>query len=81
MFTVGADNPELPRYALSPDGRDLAVGQVDGSIAMIDARTLEQRASFPVVTAGPVRGMGYVPRGDLLVVGGAGRFHRSRRPA
>ena len=32
-FTAGMDDPEFPRYALSPDGRDLAVGQLDGTVA------------------------------------------------
>jgi WD40 repeat protein/DNA-binding SARP family transcriptional activator len=74
LFTVGADNPDFPRYALSPDGRDLAVGQVDGTVALIDARTLKLRRGFPVVQAGPVRGMGYAPGGRLLVVAGDGGF-------
>ena len=65
---------DAPRYALSPDGRDLAIGGVDGTITLIDARTLQTRSSFPVVAEGPVRGMGYVPGGTLLVVGGDDGF-------
>ena len=64
----------VPRYALSPDGRDLAIGGLDGTITIIDARTLKTRSSFPVVGEGAVRGMGYVPGGKLLVVGGDDGF-------
>jgi WD40 repeat protein len=59
---------------LSPDGHDLAVGLVDGTVLMIDARTLKARSPFRVVPAGPVRGMGYVPGGQLLAVGGDDGF-------
>jgi WD40 repeat protein len=69
-FSVGPDNPEGPRYALSPDGRTLAVGQRDGSVTLTDPTTLRRISRFPVVPKGPVRGMGYVPGGELLFVGG-----------
>jgi WD40 repeat protein len=74
-FELGPGNPgETPRYALSPDGRVLAAGHGDGTITLIDARTLRRSSRFRVVANGPVRGMGYVPRGRLLVVGGDGGF-------
>jgi WD40 repeat protein/DNA-binding SARP family transcriptional activator len=73
-FNVGADNPEGPRYALSPDGRVLAVGQRDGTVTLTDAHTLRALSQFRVVPTGPVRGMGYVPGGRLLVVGGDNGF-------
>jgi WD40 repeat protein/DNA-binding SARP family transcriptional activator/energy-coupling factor transporter ATP-binding protein EcfA2 len=69
-FKVGRDSEEHPRYALSPDGRVLAIGQLNGTVALFDARTLRALSKFPVVPKGPVRGMGYVPGGRLLVVGG-----------
>ena len=47
----------------------LAVGQFDGTVALLDARTLRAVSEFRV-TSGPVQGMGFVPRGRLLVVGG-----------
>jgi DNA-binding SARP family transcriptional activator/WD40 repeat protein len=73
-FKAGQDTQEFPRYALSPDGRTLAVGQPDGTIALIDSEKLRPFSEFRVVPKGPVRGMGYVPRGGLLVVGGDDGF-------
>jgi WD40 repeat protein len=83
-FDVGPDNPSGdPRYALSPDGRVLAAGHGDGTVSLIDARTLRTLSTLRVLPkkglhaarGGPqVRGMGYVPRGRLLVVGGDDGF-------
>jgi WD40 repeat protein len=73
-FSVGPDNPEGPRYALSSDGRTLAVGQRDGSVTLTDPTTLQRLSRFPVVPKGPVRGMGYVPGSELLFVGGEDGF-------
>jgi DNA-binding SARP family transcriptional activator/WD40 repeat protein len=73
-FKAGQETPELPRYALSPDGRVLAIGQPDGTVALIDSETLRPSSEFRVVPKGPVRGMGYVPHARLLVVGGDGGF-------
>ena len=73
-FEAGSNSPDVPRFALSPDGRVLALGQVDGTVALVDARTLRGLSEFRVVPKGPVRGMGYVPRGRLLVVGGDDGF-------
>ena len=69
-FKVGPDNPEGPRQSLRPDGRVLAVGQLDGSVTLTDARTLRPVSRFPVVPTGPVLGIGYAPGGKLLAVGG-----------
>ena len=38
-FDLGPGGPTL-RYALSPDGRVLAAGHADGTVSLIDARTL-----------------------------------------
>jgi DNA-binding SARP family transcriptional activator/WD40 repeat protein len=73
-FKIGRDSPEFPRYALRPDGRVLAIGRPDGSVALFDTRTLRPLSRFRIVPAGPVRGMGYVPDGSLLVVGGHDGF-------
>ena len=69
-FDLGRGNPgATPRYALSPDGRVLAAGHPDGTITLIDARTLAPSRPFRVVRNGPVEGMGFVPHSRLLVVG------------
>ena len=60
----------LPSHAVSPDGQVLAVGQSDGTVRLIDARTMRLRSSFRAVSRGPVRSLGYVPGGRLLAVGG-----------
>ena len=73
-FQAGRNNMDVPRFALSPDGRVLALGRVDGTVALVDARTLRELSEFRVVPKGPVRGMGYVPRGRLLVVAGDDGF-------
>jgi DNA-binding SARP family transcriptional activator/WD40 repeat protein len=72
-FKAGRSNPEFPRFALSSDGRLLALGQLDGTVELVDARTLRAVSAFRV-TRGPVRGIGFVPRGRLLVVGGDDGF-------
>jgi WD40 repeat protein len=73
-FKAGRASPEIPRYALSPDGRVLALGQSDGNVALVDARTLRGISEFEVAPNGPVRGLAYVPRSGQLVVGGDDGF-------
>jgi WD40 repeat protein/DNA-binding SARP family transcriptional activator len=60
----------VPSSSVSPDGRVLAVGQRDGTVRLLDARTLRLRSSFHAVPRGPVRSLAYVPRGRLLMVAG-----------
>ena len=75
----------LPRYRrCAPTAAILAVGHGDGTVTLIDARTLRPLSTFRALADGPVLGMGYVPRGRLLVVGGDDGFlalvdpHRAR---
>ena len=56
--------------ALSNDGRILAAGHDNGTVTLIDVRTLRTISTFAAVPSGPVRGMGYIPDTGLLVVGG-----------
>ena len=69
-FTTGTGDPGRPHLALSSDGRLVAAGQEDGAISIVDARTLERRDPFPVVTTGQVLGIGFLPGSHRLVVGG-----------
>ena len=47
--------------ALSADGRVVAAGHDDGTVSLIDVRTLRTISTFDAVPSGPVRGMGYIP--------------------
>ena len=76
-FTVGLDRiGALPRHALSPDGRILAVGRPDGTVGVFDGVTLRPISSFRVVTGrgAAVVGMGWVPGARLIAVGGNNGF-------
>ena len=48
-FDAGTVGDGSQRYALSSDGRLLAHGRGDGTVNLIDMRTLRRRASVPVV--------------------------------
>jgi WD40 repeat protein len=62
---------DLAPFALRPDGRLLAVGRRDGSVARFDVATLRPAGSaFRAVASGPVVSLAFAPRGDLLLVGG-----------
>ena len=70
-FTIGPDyRYAFQPYAMRPDGRVLAVGHPDGTVTLIDARTLRALSTFRAVPRGPVLSMGYPPRSRLLVIGG-----------
>ena len=70
-FTIGPDyRYAFQPYAMRPDGRVLAVGHPNGTVTLIDARTLRALSTFRAVPRGPVLSMGYPPRSRLLVIGG-----------
>jgi WD40 repeat protein/DNA-binding SARP family transcriptional activator len=76
-FKVGLDRlGTLPHYALSPDGRILAVGRPDGTVGLFDGVTLRAISSFRVVTGrgAAIVGMGWVPGATLIAVGGNDGF-------
>jgi WD40 repeat protein/DNA-binding SARP family transcriptional activator len=74
-FTTGtAERYPFPTYALRPDGRVLAVGHENGTVDLIDPRTLLRLSTFTAVSHGPVLALGYVPHSGLLVVGGDNGF-------
>jgi WD40 repeat protein len=66
--------PAFASYALTADGRTLAVGHGDGTVSLLDARTLRERSSFRAIRNGPAFGMGFLPGGRLLAVGGHDGF-------
>jgi WD40 repeat protein len=55
--------------SVSSDGRLIAMGQNDGAVSIVDARTLKPRATFPAVPKGPVSAVGFVPGSHVLVAG------------
>lgn len=54
-------------YDTSPDGRTLALGGGDGTVSLIDLRTLRTRSRHRVVGSSWVASVGYLPDGRLLV--------------
>jgi len=69
MYLNGAFVPVAS--ALSPDGERLAVARRDGSMIVVNARTLEAGASSRPFADQPVIGLAYAPHGGPLVVTGA----------
>lgn len=65
---LGDHNPHT--VAWSPDGRTLAVGTAEGTLATYDAHTLAQRADAGIVEPGYVLSLSYAPDGRTLVTGG-----------
>ena len=74
-FAAGSVRDGSHRYALSSDGTLLAHGRGDGTLNLIDMRSLRRRAAVRVVddigVAGPdaVEGIAFVPGTHTLVVG------------
>ena len=70
-FAIGPDNRYgFQPYAMRSDGRVIAVAHPNGTVTLIDARTLRALSTFRAVPQGPVLSMGYPPRSRLLVIGG-----------
>jgi len=64
------DGDEYPKgLAVSPDGRTLAVSQSDGTVDLIDARTLRRRRSLRALR-GFAAAVDFSPDGRLLAVTG-----------
>ena len=53
--------PKQAFLALSSDGSLIARGHNDGAVTILDGHTLARRRSFPVVSTGPVHGLGLCP--------------------
>ena len=56
--------------ALSADGAVIAVARHGGEVGLVDADSLQERRTVPVLPADVVTRLGFVPGGHLLVVGG-----------
>jgi WD40 repeat protein len=53
-------------YDTSPDGRTIALGAEDGTVDVIDLRTLRSRSRYRVLGTGFVASLRYMPDGRLL---------------
>ena len=70
----GHDHP--PAFALSPDGRALAVARLDGRVELIDAETLRRTASFEAFPGRAGAAIDYSADGRRLAVAGEGGGRR-----
>ena len=61
-----------PAFALSPDGRALAVARPDGRVELIDAETLRRTASFEAFPGRAALAIDYSADGRRLAVAGQG---------
>jgi WD40 repeat protein len=61
-----------PAFALSPDGRALAVARHDGRVELIDAETLRRTASFEAFPGRSAAALDYSADGRRLAVAGQG---------
>jgi WD40 repeat protein len=62
--------PFPPAFALSPDGRTMAVGRLDGQVELIDARTLQRTGGFDALHGPQALALEFSPDGNTLAVGG-----------
>jgi WD40 repeat protein/DNA-binding SARP family transcriptional activator len=74
-FDVGSPlvieaDPSPRGLATSPDGRTAAVGQADGTVHLVDARTLQRRRTLRAID-GFVTAATFSHRGTMLAVAGA----------
>lgn len=57
--------------AVSPDGRTLATGGMDGTLKIMDINTLKERSVFLVESYRDIRALAFQPGGNLLAIGGS----------
>lgn len=74
-FTAGSGNETLlwdrnPWFAISPDGKTLAVTQADGYVNIWSVATLRQIETFRAVPQGPLTSANFSPDGKLLAATG-----------
>jgi DNA-binding SARP family transcriptional activator/WD40 repeat protein/energy-coupling factor transporter ATP-binding protein EcfA2 len=61
-----------PAFAVSPDGRALAVARLDGRVDLLDAETLRRTGSFEAFDNRSAVAIEYAPDGRRLAVAGVG---------
>jgi WD40 repeat protein/DNA-binding SARP family transcriptional activator len=61
-----------PPFAISPDGRALAIARLDGRVDLIDAETLRRTESFEAFDGRSAVAIDYAPDGRRLAVAGVG---------
>ena len=64
--------PFAPCYVVNPAGTIMATDEADGTVALVDLRSLRWYASLPATRAFIVSGLAFTPDGQLLVTGDAG---------
>ena len=69
-LAVGAEGTGGAGMALSADGAVIAVARHGGEVGLVDADSLQERRTVPVLPGDVVTRLGFVPGGHLLVVGG-----------
>ena len=69
-LAVGAEGTGGAGMALSGDGAMIAVARGGGVVGLVDADSLQERRTVPVLPGDAVTRLGFVPGGHLLVVGG-----------
>ena len=67
---LGAEGTGAAGMALSSDGDVIAIARNGGAIRVVDADSLQERRTVPVLPADNVTRLVFVPGGHLLVVGG-----------
>ena len=66
------DRSLLPAFAISPDGRTVAVARRDGRVDLIDAETLRRTGGFEAFAGRPALAVEYSADGRRLAVAGGG---------
>ena len=70
-FDIPAGTPFDPVFAVSPDGRSLAVGDSDGAVSLVDVGTLRTFSKPLRATSGrSLSAMRFLPDGRLLAIAG-----------
>jgi WD40 repeat protein len=72
VYETGELPPPPPPFAISPDGRTVAVARLDGRVDLIDAETLRRTGGFEAYADRRAVAIAYAPDGRALAVAVAG---------